>query len=194
MKRIWLVRHGESRTQTREERGNLNPGLSEKGKRQSVRLVDVLKPIEVDCILVSPLKRAWQTFELARAEAARVEFDSRVIESDWGNWQMYKRLLPVETPPLALPDRQNAWLHGTEKRCTELMAELLRSEHDNFMLFGHWGVFSVLLGTFIGMYTQDRMIRAHMDNTGLSLLQVDEEGRRFIRFWNDSAHVKDLLE
>ena len=26
-----------------------------------------------------------------------------------------------------------------------------------------------------------------------SLLEVDETGHRFIRFWNDTSHVKDLL-
>jgi hypothetical protein len=36
-------------------------------------------------------------------------------------------------------------------------------------------------------------VLAPMDNTAISLLEIDDQDRRVIRYWNDRAHVIDLI-
>ena len=115
MKKIWLVRHGQSQSQSAEDSDEVDPELSELGRRQAGRLVKPLQNLELDLILVSPLRRAWQTYQLSGIKSRRREFDSRLIESDWGIAGWYQDILPVSTPDLAVPVRHNAWLGPVEK-------------------------------------------------------------------------------
>ena len=39
---------------------------------------------------------------------------------------------------------------------------------------------------------QGRLV-ASMDNTAISLFEIDDRGNRTIRYWNDRSHVMDLL-
>ena len=45
MKPIWLVRHGQSKSQTGEDNDTVNPELSSRGEQQAKRLVEPLKGI-----------------------------------------------------------------------------------------------------------------------------------------------------
>ena len=53
MKRIWLVRHGQSQSQSGESTDPLNPDLSDLGGRQAKRLIEPLKDLNLDLILLS---------------------------------------------------------------------------------------------------------------------------------------------
>lgn len=59
--RLYLVRHGQTLANLeRRYLGSLDPELTEVGREQAVALRMEL-PTEIDCIVVSPLKRARQT-------------------------------------------------------------------------------------------------------------------------------------
>jgi broad specificity phosphatase PhoE len=143
--------------------------------------------------LVSPLKRAWQTYEHAQPPAGHVEFDSRLVESDWGIDRYYESILPVAAPGIACADRHDAWLVAVAKRSLSLVKSLLRAPEEKILLFGHWGIFNNLLHTFTGMDPCGFSVLAPMDNTAISLLEIDDQDRRVIRYWNDRAHVIDLI-
>jgi len=194
MKRIWLVRHGQSQSQSGESTDPLNPDLSDLGGRQAKRLIEPLKDLNLDLILLSTLRRAWKTYQLSEAKASRVEFDSRVIESDWGRQGWYASILPVVTPEFAEPDRHDAWLKSVDERATALVEDLIDRSEKNILLFGHWGVFNHIFWAFAGINTTNKLAHATTDNTGISLFEVDKNGYRFIRYWNDRTHVIDLLE
>lgn len=194
MKSIWLVRHGESKSQTGESSDHINPELNERGKKQAAKLEYRLGDVNPDWIIISPLPRAWQTCELAQVHAWRTEFDSRLIELDWGKSHIHETILPVETPEFAKPDRHNAWLQTDDERTTALVGDLLATDKERILLFVHWGVFSLILLTFTGLITPHNTIRATMDNAGVSLLEVDGKRNRYIRYWNDRSHVIDLLD
>ncbi len=196
MKRIYLVRHGQSRSQTGEDKDGVDPELSALGIQQARRLVEPLNNIEIDRILISPLRRARHTYQLSQADAPKAEFDSRVIESNWGISDYYEKLLPVATPDIAEPDRHDAWLKDVKERCEDLLKELLNCEEENILLFGHWGLFSAFFLAFTQWTDipnkQGRLV-ASMDNAAISLFEVDDRGNRTIRYWNDRSHVMDLL-
>jgi len=193
MKRIWLVRHGQSRSQSGEDPDVLNPELSQRGREQAQRLAGPLRSLNFNTILVSPLKRAWQTYEYAQTAAGQVEFDSRLVESDWGIDRYYESILPVATPDVARADRHDAWLVGVVKRSLSLVESLLRAPEEKILLFGHWGIFNSLFHTFTGLDTCGVSILAPMDNAGISLLEIDDQHRKVIRYWNDRSHVIDLI-
>jgi len=193
MKRIWLVRHGQSRSQSGEDPDVLNPALSERGREQARRLAGPLCSLSFNTILVSPLKRTWQTYEYAQPAAGHVEFDSRLIESDWGINRYYESILPVAAPGMVCADRHDAWLVDVAKRSQSLVESLLRAPEEKILLFGHWGIFNNLLHTFTGMDICGVSVLAPMDNTAISLLEIDDQHRRVIRYWNDRAHVIDLI-
>ena len=204
LKKIWLVRHGQSQRQNEETDDSLNPDLSDLGCRQATRLIEPLKDQEFDLILLSPLQRAWKTYQLSEAKARRVEFDSRLIESDgwigrtyisdWGIQECYNAILPVVTPEIAEPDCHDVWLISADERVATLVEDLVVRQENNILLFGHWGVFNRIFWAFIGMDANNKLARFNTDNTGISLLEVDEKGYRFIRYWNERSHVSDLLE
>jgi len=194
MNRIWLVRHAQSKAQTGEDEDHINPPLSELGIRQAKRLTGPLGDTMFDRILISPLERAWRTYELSRAQSKRAEFDSRVMESNWGHDDFYAPVLPLSTPDIAEPDRQHAELRDVHERANSLAAELLGGVEQDVLLFGHWGIFGVLFRTLLGIDGKTPSVHAEMDNAAISLFEVDDGGRLILRFWNDRAHVADLPE
>lgn len=193
MKQIWLVRHAQSKSQIGEDSDGRNPELSDPGKQQAQRLIEPLKKFRFDHILISPLKRAWQTCQLSQATATIAEFDTRVAESDWDIPNYYRGLLPLTLPDIAQPDRHDALLHPVHDRATDLVGDLLKMEADSILLFGHWAIFVYIFQIFAGIKPGMTNLRATMDNAGISLLEVNEDGNRYLRFWNDRAHVIDLL-
>ena len=193
MKRIWLIRHGQSLSQSGEDEDAVDPELSRLGNRQAGRLEGALKDVYFDIILISPLRRAWQTFKHANVRYGKAIFDSRIIESDWNIGDFYADIQPVIPPDLASPDRQNSWQVPVEKRVSSVLADLSERSQTAFALFGHWGIFNQLLQQFSGINTPGITIRAPMDNAAVSLLEIDN-GQHIIRYWNDRSHVIDLLE
>jgi broad specificity phosphatase PhoE len=191
MKRIWLVRHGQSKSQSGEDDDTVNPELSSLGEQQAKRLIEPLKDTFYDVIIISPLKRAWQTYELSEATSEYREFDSRAIESNWGIEGWYREILPLKTPNVARQDKYDAWLEDVEARASEFLQHLLNRPESQMLVFGHWGIFNTIFHLYTGSM---KTIMAPMNNTGISLLEVDENQNRFIRFWNEHSHVKDLID
>ena len=194
MKHIWLVRHAESKSQVGETDEHINPELSYRGRQQAQRLMKRLAGLNPDCVLISPLRRAWQTYELSGTKTIRVEFDSRLIESNWGNLHVYREIIPVVTPDIAEPDRHDTWLMSDGERTEGLLKDILKRDVESILLFGHWGSFHHLLLSFFGINASNNPLRATMDNTSISLLEVDDNQNRFLRYWNDYSHVLDLLD
>ncbi len=194
MKKIWLVRHAESTCQAAETDDSVNPELSERGKLQARRLILKFGDMKFDLALVSPLARAWQTFALSGIQTKLGEFDSRLIESNWGNEDKYRASLPISTPKIAEPDRHEAWLLSDNDRITGLMEDLLECDVEKILCIGHWGSLHHLLLSFIGATILEDHFRATLDNVSVSLLEIDDKGVRCLRYWNDRAHVRDLLD
>jgi len=193
MRRIWFVRHGESKAQTGEDEDPRNPELSARGMEQARRLSVALDGIAFDRILVSPLTRACQTYELSGVDRSVAEFDSRVMESEWGDPEFYASVLPLQPPAIAAPDRHHAYDRPVEQRATEVMDDVVGSDSESCLIVGHWGICGRLFMAFTGADTHNWTVLPSMDNAAVSLMEVDDAGRRWVRYWNDRSHVADLL-
>jgi broad specificity phosphatase PhoE len=194
MKKIWLVRHAESTCQAGETDDSVNPELSDRGKQQAYHLGFYFTDMNLDLALISPLARAWQTFALSGIQTRFGEFDSRLIESDWGNEEKYRARLSISPPKIAEPDRHEAWLLSDDDRITGLMEDLLERDVEKILCIGHWGSLHHLLLSFIGATKCEDHFRATLDNASVSLLEIDDKGVRCLRYWNDRTHVHDLLD
>jgi broad specificity phosphatase PhoE len=75
-----------------------------------------------------------------------------------------------------------------------VLKDILKRDEGDILLFGHWGSFHHLLFAFLGAEAPTTGVRATMDNASVSLLEVDDDQKRFLRTWNDRAHVQDLLD
>jgi broad specificity phosphatase PhoE len=193
MKYLWFLRHGHSRSQASETSDLCDPELSDFGVQQAEKLREVLGREVFDLIVCSPLRRTRRTLQVSGARAPVMEFDSRAIECVWAIPRFYEGLLPYDTPDLAAPDRHDAWLEDTETRVRALLGDLLNRREVRVLLVGHWGLFDALVKIFMNLDPRERLPELCTYNASLSHLEVDDYGVRRVRYWNEHAHVRDMI-
>jgi len=99
--KIIFVRHGESESNPEEIRAGQLDGypLTEKGRKQSEDIAEILKKEKIDVFISSPVLRAKQTAEII-SEKLGIKYieDARVKEYNYGLWDGYnsKNLLHKE--------------------------------------------------------------------------------------------------
>lgn len=149
--------------------------------------------------MVSPLRRARETFELSRANGRHVSFDSRLIEC---RFEIdYATLLPYATPECAQPDVYDAWLWSARRRVTVVLDEIRSSGDRSVLLVSHWGFLNLLLLTQLGGHIPEELDKkslkfsAPMANCAISVVVLEhgKYGDALLR-WNDCAHLDGLLD
>lgn len=195
IKKIWLLRHAESKAQTEEEYG-FDTSLSERGEKQAQRLRKVFKNLTFDKIYLSPLKRARETYEHSGIRGNKIEFDTRIVEELPGN--AYSSILPYPVlPGYGIPDTHNAWLIDARQRAICFLNELhsLRARH--VLVLSHGGFFNHLLCAFIlvnGVESFEKFKHCQINNAGISVLYIGPNIKLdSMLSWNDIRHVHDLI-
>jgi alpha-ribazole phosphatase len=203
MPKIVLVRHGESVWNTeRRIQGNRDVDLSLRGRRQTDLLVSHLRvhmPKAVAAIYTSPLRRASQTAErIAAAWRLPLFADPDLREMSLGAWEgmtvseiqsaypnRYERWLE---DPLAFPAVGGEDLRAFEERVTGAL-ERMRQAHPgaDLIVVSHGGVIKALLCHAMGLDIR-HLFRIKQDNTAVSLIQLDGQGRRVLLV-NDTCHL-----
>jgi broad specificity phosphatase PhoE len=194
IRRLWLLRHAESKAQTGED-ATIDPDLTPRGEAQAARVANALADIPFDRIMISPLRRARRTFELSGLPREKASLDSRLLE-----WTPdptdYQELLPCDVGDSELAgDVHNAWTIPFDERLQAVLREVTETEEENLLLVSHFGYLSALLKYFmIGRHEQD-FPRCATANTGISVLAFGpESGRKQVLRWNDDSHVRDLID
>ena len=152
--RVCLIRHGETEWSiSGQHTGTTDIPLTENGRAAAKLLGPVLAEQKCDVVLVSPLRRARQTCELA-CLGALATIDAGLCEWNYG---MYEGLTPAQIRATA-PD----WLifrdgcPGGESptevgaRVDRLIARI-RAVGGHVALFGHGHVLRVLASRWIGL-------------------------------------------
>lgn len=195
MKKIWLIRHAESKAQTGEEQ-SLDASLSSTGLKQAKRLKKILAEIAFDKIYVSPLKRARQTFEHSGVPMQKVFFDSRLVEIIPGN--AYDEILPYrDIPSYGKADKHNAWKKDHFKRLHDFLNDLYKvKKSENILIVSHAMALSSLLKIFI-FGLSDELCRTDfkyclMNNASVSVLEIGEKNKKSfdkLLAWNYRGHL-----
>lgn len=85
MAQIVLVRHGETAwSRSGRHTGRTDVPLTDLGRRQAAALAGTLDALHATRVLASPLRRAWETAELAGLVP---EPDERLVEWDYGAYE-----------------------------------------------------------------------------------------------------------
>ena len=85
--RFVLVRHGETVAESSiRYYGNTDVVLSFAGRMQAKRLREVLHPLACDCVVSSPLSRAWQTATLLKP-GSEIRIEEALEEICFGRWE-----------------------------------------------------------------------------------------------------------
>lgn len=150
---VWLIRHGETEwSRSGRHTGRTDLPLTETGRRVAAALAPVLGRESFALVLVSPLKRAQETCELAGlGDRAQVEPD--LLEWNYGE---YEGLTPAE-----IHERAPGWLLFTDGapggerpddvgRRVDRVITRARTAPGNVVVFAHGHLLRVLAARWLG--------------------------------------------
>lgn len=211
MKKLYLVRHGESEGNAGILRQGPTSPLSKNGEKQIESVAERFKRISIDKIIASPHVRAKRTAEaINKILNGSIEFSDLLIERKTPSSLFGKH----KDDPICLEaDEQTyshfhdiEWRHSDEenfadlkKRVIKLFEYLDKLEEKNILLVTH-GVFMKMIAayTIIGsdLTSQEYWnfyIKLDTSNTGITVLKQAQYKNEKIRWniltWNDHAHL-----
>lgn len=150
---VWLIRHGETEwSRSGRHTGRTDLPLTETGLRVAAALAPVLGRESFALVLVSPLKRAQETCELAGL-GDRAQAEPDLLEWNYGE---YEGLTPAE-----IHERAPGWLLFTDgapggerpddvgRRVDRVIARA-RTAPGNVVVFAHGHLLRVLAARWLG--------------------------------------------
>jgi len=203
--KIYLIRHAEAEGNLyRRVHGQTDSNVTELGLQQIAALRERFADVAVDALYSSDLVRAQST---ARAIGVPREMEivttKRLREVNMGRWEdlPWAALEQCETEQLALYSRDPArWDIGTNERYADKVRRIydvvreLAEAHRNqtICIVSHGCVIRTLLATILEIPSGRIGELAHCDNTGVSLLEYDDE-RFQIHYMNDASHLTEEI-
>ena len=199
-----LVRHGQS-TWNREHRiqGQLDPPLSEEGRRQAAALARRLAVRHLAGFYASDLKRAWETAEaVGSANGIGPRPETGLREIFLGDWEGLRTQELAERFP-------EAWARWTEEPDWDLVpggegAEIFearvataidaifeRHQHGEILAVTHGGVIQVALHRIVGKPSHG-LFPFKIQNASISVIEKRED-RMVIAGVNDVGHLEPSL-
>ena len=161
---IYFVRHGSTEwNEHLNEKGERDPllqgradiPLNNKGVSQAIATAETLKDIKFDRVLCSPLTRTRQTCEIINNGKYPVEYDERLIERDFGEFEGFSRTQfdfksfcnAYYSPKLIRAES----IQAVQDRVFNLLDELKQKPKENVLLVSHGGVGCIVLSYFKGL-------------------------------------------
>lgn len=82
---LYVVRHGKTAWNLEHRcQGISDIPLIEEGREKAKELSSLVKTLDIDVVISSPLKRALETAKLLTNNEMPINIDDRLIERDWG--------------------------------------------------------------------------------------------------------------
>ena len=188
---IVLVRHGPTEwSVVGRHTGKTDLPLTDEGRETAGLLRERLARYDLAAVLVSPLRRARETAELAGL-ADRAQVEPGLHEWDYGAYEGLRTKEIREQRPGwylwadGVPDGETVDQLG--ERADHVIARALEAEGD-VALFGHGHILRVLGARWIGLPA------AHGGRLSLGTAAVcelaTEREHHVIRLWNDTSHIR----
>ena len=202
--RVVLIRHGQS-TWNREHRiqGQLDPPLSEEGRRQASLLGSRLGGRKFAGLYASDLKRAFETAELiGRSVGCEPVPMSALREIFLGAWE------GMRTDEIAerFPEAWASWVEEPDWDCVPggegaaafdarvgaAMDEIVgRHPHGDVLVVTHGGVIQIALHRIVGRPSRG-LFPFKIQNASISVIEK-RDGRMVISGVNDVGHLEPTL-
>jgi probable phosphoglycerate mutase len=198
---LLLVRHGQS-TWNREHRiqGQLDPPLSEEGRRQAASLARRLAGRRLAGFYASDLKRAWETAQaVASANGIEPEPAAGLREIFLGDWEGLRTHELAERFPEAwarwtdepnwdlVPGGEGAAMFET-RVIAALDAIFEQHGHGDVLAVTHGGVIQVALHRVVGRPSHG-LFPFKIQNASISVIEK-RDGRMVIAGVNDTGHLE----
>jgi broad specificity phosphatase PhoE len=214
MKKVYLVRHGESEANV----GNMYLGgetpLTAKGHEQAEFIAERASKLPIEIIIASTLLRAKQTAQhIVEKTGKPIEFSDLFVERRSPSEYIGRK---YNDPATADVDKlldanfgKPGWRYSDEENFDDMKVrakkamQLLESRPENEILVVTHGLFlRMLVGTLVfgDEFTGREGLRLFKafktKNTGLTVFELDLEDERFggqwrMLTWNDHAHLAD---
>ena len=213
MKRIYLVRHGESEGNINGKFGQPFDGpLSDLGEKQASMIAERAKNIDFDVIIASPSKRAFQTAEKISEKTGKEIVPSKLfverrrpselVGLSWEDEKVveYVRLREENKndPDFRYSDEEV--FVDLDKRAGEALDFLKERKEENILVATHGIFMKALLGKFVFEDKFTPLIwtaileKFQVGNTAVTLLEENEKGKWTIKTWNDQAHLGEISQ
>jgi len=192
---IYLARHGETAwTVTGQHTGRTDLTLTARGEENARRLGERLGSVLFEAVLVSPLRRAIRTCELAGYAAAAM-IDHDLVEWDYGAYEgrtgaEIRRARPEwEIFRDGCPDGESV---AEVMKRADRVVERLSVLDGNALIFSHSHFLRLLTARWLGL--EAGAARCFFLGTAALSILGHERGPHdaVIRLWNDCAHVGEV--
>lgn len=183
---LYLIRHGETELNAKGVYyGWTDCGLSEKGVVQAEKVAGMLKDVNFDAVISSPLKRARETAAIVgRCPGTEIVLDERLKELNFGSWEgkHYKTIQDS--------DRQNwdLWVNDWKKvappagesftsmyrRVKQSIKEILEKyEGQTILVVTHQGCLRIIMCILLNMKYEGYW-RFTFEHGTYSLLEIEQ--------------------
>ena len=200
MKRIILVRHGESEYNAKRiVQGHIDTDLTPAGVVQARLAAEYLKGnFQIDKIYSSDLRRAYRTAVIiSDILELPVIKDQRIREMNFGQWEgrTYEHIFQTDYEtfqkwlqnPVACPLPSQEEISQFKNRLESFYQDILKEEANNILVVGHGGSIQGLLCIACGMGMENLWALKH-SNTGISVIEVANPTVS-IKMINSTSHL-----
>lgn len=203
MKRIYLIRHGETESNRQGIfRGRLDIPLSQTGLDQARDLKKYFENISIDIVYSSPLQRALKTAEVAFPKN-NPQGEELLNNIDLGSWSgQEKKLVKLHSP-----QEWDKWINTPEqmefpgggetladvfKRAETFLQKIAKTPAQDIAVVSHRSVTKVILAAAVGL-RDNYFWKFHLDNASVSILYHTPERGFTIARINDTHHLKETV-
>lgn len=210
MKKIYLVRHGESGGNASGVYQNADTPLTEKGRAQAEFIASRCEKFAIDFIVSSSMKRAVETAEIVNKKLGRpmevldLFVERRRPKTQIGLHKESPEALEIDKvlienftkPGVRFSNEEN--FDDVKERAGKALEYLKNRSEENILVITHGFFLRIIMARaiFDDKLTGEgcnRIIRKfHTANTGLSVLGYDErrlDSPWWLWVWNDHAHL-----
>lgn len=197
MKRLVLVRHGETDANRRRQlQGQQDNPLNAAGWQQARRVAEALRSEQFEGIWSSPLRRAHDTARcIQQLQNCPVVEDNALKERSFGHLEgePVRRLYELEAAhhgskfDLVIPGGES--IQDLYKRSGQLLHSIYLSDVQSLLLVGHAGLFRPLIGQLLNLETE-RWFSLPQHNACINTFSFDDERRLVAWHLNDHAHCE----
>lgn len=202
MKRIYLIRHGQSEWNVEGKvQGTKDSLLTDKGREQAAMAGRRLADLEIKKIYCSGLSRARETAEIIGGIiGAEVEVIPEFVEICFGHWEG----LPLDEVKRIYGEEYSVWKktpHEFKADGCETLLEAkqrmmrgmgrIADEDENILIVSHGSSIKALM---LGLLDIDLSNYKNftLSNTGLSLIE-NGDYNTIMRYFNDTCHLRQEI-